>query len=58
MTELDEKKINEIIKLYSKYYNGYSGVFDINGNIRPTASLVLEVNCNREIEEAQKKGGV
>lgn len=54
-TDEDEKKIDEIIKLYNKYYDGLSGVFDINGNIRPTSALVLEVNCNREIE---KKGGV
>lgn len=48
-----KKKLASVVEEYPDYYNG--GVFDINGNINPSATLVLEVNANQVIEKAIEK---
>lgn len=51
--ESSAKKIGAVIEEYPTYFNG--GVFNISGNVNPSASLVLEVNANQLIEKQLEK---
>lgn len=50
--ESSEKKLNTVMEEYPNYY--YGGLFNISGNQNPTASLVLEINANQELEKKVK----